>query len=190
MKAKILIGVVVLLVLIFGLGSCSTYNGLVGQRNKLNQAWSDVEVQLQRRSDLIPNLAETVKGFAGHEAEVLRNIAESRSRLYNANAPREEKIANDNQLTQTLRSINFLSLQERYPELKANENFKALQYELAGTENRLQVARQDYNRAVTEYNNRRDSFPAVLFAGLLGFPHQDTYFRADEGTRDAPKLKF
>ena len=197
MKVKILIGLVVLIVLVLGVGGCSVLlsirsanNELAPKKNAIDQSWSNVEVQLQRRADLIPNLVQTVKGYSSHEAEVLKSVADARSRLYAANAPRDQKIEAENQLSQTLRSINFLSLQEQYPNLKADEQFKALQYELAGTENRVQTARNDYNKALTEYNNARDSFPTVVFANRLGFPHDNAYFKADEGSRQAPKVDF
>jgi LemA protein len=150
---------------------------------------------MQRRADLIPNIVGTVKGIAGQEKEIFTKIAEARSKLLSAPTP-EAKIEADRQLSQTLRDGGllgtggrFLSIVEQYPQLKSNENFLRLQDELAGTENRLAIARKDYNEAATAYNTQRQSFPTVIIAGLLGFQDKPL-FRADEGARTAPKVSF
>jgi LemA protein len=144
---------------------------------------------------LIPNIVGTVKGIAGQEKEIFTKIAEARSRLLSATTP-EQKIEADQQLTQAMRDGGllgtggrFLSIVEQYPQLKSNENFMRLQDELAGTENRLSVARRDYNNAVTDYNTTRQRFPTVLIAGLLGFQDKPL-FKADEGARQAPTVDF
>jgi len=202
MKTKVILfavlGVVGLAVLILGGSAIGSYNDLVTKREEIRGRWSEVENQLQRRADLINNLVETVKGITKQEQEVFVKIAEARSRLLSANTP-QEKIAANEQLDNALRSgglittggnVNVLALQERYPELRSSENFRALQFEIAGTENRLAVARRDYNLAVAAYNTARSQFPTVLVAGLMGFNREDSYFRAEEGSRQAPQVKF
>lgn len=189
--ALVIIGVLLLAVLLLA----GSYNRLVGSRNRVDQQWAQVENQMQRRADLIPNIVNTVKGVAGQEKEVFIKIAEARSRLLAANTP-EQKIEADGQLNQALRDGGllgsggrFLSVVEQYPQLKSNENFTRLQDELAGTENRMAVARKDYNDAATEYNTSRQRFPTVLIAGLMGFTDKPL-FKADEGARTAPKVQF
>jgi LemA protein len=190
-----ILAVLLLFVLIIGGWVASKYNGLVAARNNVDQQWSQVENQMQRRADLIPNIVGTVKGIAGQEKEIFTKIAEARSKLLSAPTP-EAKIEADRQLSQTLRDGGllgtggrFLSIVEQYPQLKSNENFLRLQDELAGTENRLAIARKDYNEAATAYNTQRQSFPTVIIAGLLGFQDKPL-FRADEGARTAPKVSF
>jgi LemA protein len=193
--ALVILGVILLFVLIFGGWALSSYNGLVKLGNAVDTQWSQVENQMQRRADLIPNLVNTVKGFAGQEKEIFTRIAEARSRLLSATTP-EQKIEADGQLTQALRDGGllgtggrFLAITEQYPQLKSDQNFLRLQDELAGTENRLSQERRLYNLAVQDYNNSRQTFPNVLIAGLMGFKDKPL-FKADEGARRAPKVDF
>ena len=196
----IVLGVVILLVLIVGGGAISTYNTLVTRQQNVNAKWSQVENQMQRRADLIPNIVATVKGIAGLEERVFTKIAEARSQLLstmqNPNSTTADKIAADGKLDQALRDGGllgtggrFLAITENYPQLKSNESFLKLQDELAGTENRLATARYDYTQAAQDYNTTRSRFPAVLIAGLMGFKEQP-YFKAEEGARQAPKVDF
>ena len=196
----IVLGIVILLVLIIGGGAISTYNSLVTKQQNVNAKWSQVENQMQRRADLIPNIVATVKGVAGLEERVFTKIAEARSQLLstmqNPNSTIGDKIAADSKLDQTLRDGGllgtggrFLAITEQYPQLKSNESFLKLQDELAGTENRLATARYDYTQAAQDYNTTRSRFPAVLIAGLMGFKEQP-YFKAEEGARQAPKVDF
>lgn len=198
--ALIVLGVVILLVLIIGGLMVSTYNGLVTKQQNVQAKWSQVENQMQRRADLIPNIVATVKGIAGLEERVFTNIANARSQLLstmqNPNSTTADKIAADGKLDQALRDGGllgtggrFLSIAENYPQLKSNESFMKLQDELAGTENRLATARFDYTQAAQDYNTTRSRFPTVLVAGLMGFKEQP-YFKADEGARQAPKVDF
>jgi LemA protein len=196
----IILVVVVLLVLIVGGVAVGTYNSLVTSQQNVQAKWSQVENQMQRRADLIPNIVATVKGIAGLEERVFTKIAEARSQLLstmqNPNSTTEDKIAADGKLDQALRDGGllgtggrFLSISENYPQLKSNESFVKLQDELAGTENRLATARFDYTTAAQDYNTTRSRFPTVLVAGLMGFKEQP-YFKADEGARQAPKVDF
>ena len=196
----IVLGIVILLVLIVGGVAISTYNGLVTKQQNVNAKWSQVENQMQRRADLIPNIVATVKGVAGLEERVFTNIANARSQLLstmqNPNSTTADKIAADSKLDQTLRDGGllgtggrFLAITESYPQLKSNESFLKLQDELAGTENRLATARYDYTQAAQDYNTTRSRFPTVLVAGLMGFKEQP-YFKAEEGARQAPKVDF
>ena len=196
----IVLGIVILLVLIVGGGAISTYNTLVTRQQNVNAKWSQVENQMQRRADLIPNIVATVKGVAGLEERVFTKIAEARSQLLstmqNPNSTTADKIAADGKLDQALRDGGllgtggrFLAITENYPQLKSNESFLKLQDELAGTENRLATARYDYTQAAQDYNTTRSRFPAVLIAGLMGFKEQP-YFKAEEGARQAPKVDF
>jgi LemA protein len=196
----IILGVVVVIVLIFAVVAFGSYNGLVTKQQTVKAEWSNVESQMQRRADLIPNLVATVKGIAGLEERVFTKIAEARSNLLstmqNPNSTTEDKIAADAKLSQAMRDGGllgtggrFLAITENYPQLKSNESFLKLQDELAGTENRLTTARRDYTKAAQDYNTARSRFPTVLIAGLMGFKEQP-YFQADPGAREAPKVDF
>ncbi|MEW6126151.1 MAG: LemA family protein [Acidobacteriota bacterium] len=178
--------VVLLLLLIVGGTACGTYNSLTTKRNEVTNAFSNVDTQLQRRADLVPNLVNTVKGYAKHEEQVFSDIAEARSRLLGAKTVDEKSQAND-QLTGALGRL--LAISENYPNLKADQSFLRLQDELSGTENRIQVARRDYNQVVLAYNNSRDRFPTVFFANMLGFERAQE-FKAAESSREAPKVQF
>src|SRR5215475_1100632 len=188
MKAGVVVVVILIVVaLVCGGMYVSRRNQMTVKREAVNAAWSQVDVVLQRRADLIPNLVETVKGFANHEEQVFGEIAQARSALIGARTP-SDKIAANGALDSALGRL--LAISERYPELKSNQNFLRLQVELAGTENRIAVERRRYNEAVQDYNTYISLFPNSLVAGLSGFPRNDAYFKADEGSRTAPKVNF
>ena len=198
MKAGLgILAVLLVLALIIGGVMVGKYNGLTRSSNNVDQQWSQVENQLQRRADLIPNIVGTVKGIAKQEQDVFVKIAEARSQLLAVPAGNiEGKMAADAKLTQTMRDGGllgtggrFLNIVEQYPQLKSDQNFMKLQDELAGTENRLTVARRDYNLAVTDYNNTRQVFPTVLIAGMMGFKDKPL-FKADAEAKTAPKVDF
>jgi len=188
MKAAIVI-LVVLLILALVLGSAyvGRRNQMVVKREAVNAAWSQVDVVLQRRADLIPNLVQTVKGYAVQEQTVFGDIAAARAALIGAKTP-ADKIAANGQLDSALSRL--LVIVENYPQLKSNENFMRLQDELAGTENRIAVERRRYNDAVQDYNTYIGLFPNNLVAGFAGFTRNDAYFKTDEGARQAPKVNF
>jgi len=175
--------VVAAVLVIVGIGM---YNRLVKLRNRIEGAWSQIDVQLQRRYDLIPNLVETVKGYAAHESGVFRAVTEARSNAMNAQGP-ADKAAADNMLTGALKSLFAVS--EAYPDLKANENFLALQEELTSTEGKIAYARQFYNESVRTYNTSIQSFPNNLIAGQFRFAERE-YFEAGEGTRGPASVQF
>lgn len=180
----VIIGVLVLSV--FG-SYVSTRNTLVTKNEAVKSAWSQVDIVLQRRADLIPNLVETVKGYAQQEQTVFGDIAKARSALLSAGTP-QEKIAANGQLDGALGRL--LLIVENYPQLKSNENFLRLQDELAGTENRIAVERKRYNDTLQDYNTYVQQFPNNIFAGWAGFKRNDAYFQASEGSRVAPKVNF
>jgi LemA protein len=182
----VLIGLVGLIV-VLGLWFIFVYNGLVRLRNAVKNAWAQIDVQLKRRYDLIPNLVETVKGYAGHEKETLERVVQARQRGIDASTVKDQQEA-ENMITGALRQIFALS--EAYPNLKANENFLALQEELASTENKIGFARQYYNDAVQEFNTRQEMFPANLVASMLGFQPAEFFEMEDATQREAPKVKF
>jgi len=181
------LGVILLLGLIVGGSYVSSRNEMVRKNETLKQAWSQVDVVLQRRADLIPNLVATVKGYAQQEQKVFGDIANARAGLLNARTP-GEKIAANGQLDGALGRL--LAIVENYPNLKSNQNFLALQDELAGTENRIAVERRRYNEAVQDYNTYIGLFPNSLFAHWAGFQRNNDYFAASEGARVAPKVDF
>jgi len=178
----ILLGVVVLLLLYVVL----TYNGLVRLRNRVKNSWAQIDVQLRRRYDLIPNLVETVKGYAKHERETFEAVTQARANAINASGVAEQAQA-ENMITGALKSL--FSVAEAYPELKANENFLALQEELTGTEGRISYARQFYNDAVLQLNNKIESFPSNIVAGRFGFKQQE-FFEADDTSRGPVNVQF
>src|SRR6202007_1228936 len=187
---KVAIGIlVVLLILAFLLGSAYVGRGnqMVVKREAVNAAWAQVDVVLQRRADLIPNLVETVKGYALQEQKVFGDIAAARSALIGAKTP-AEKIAANGQLDGALSRL--LVIVENYPQLKSNVNFLRLQDELAGTENRIAVERRRYNDVVQDYNTYIALFPNSLVASFGGFTRNDAYFKTAEGARQAPKVNF
>jgi len=186
-KGLIVIIILVLIVLVVGGQYIGVKNTLVSKNEAVKGAWSQVDIVLQRRADLIPNLVETVKGYAKQEQTVFDDIAKARSALLSAGNP-AGKIAANNQLDGALGRL--LALSENYPQLKSNENFLRLQDELAGTENRIAVERKRYNDTLQDYNTYVQQFPASLFAGWAGFKPNDAYFKATEGSREVPKVNF
>ena len=186
--------VFVVIVVVFGLIALiffgqyvSVKNTLVQKNEAVKAAWSQVDIVLQRRADLIPNLVETVKGFAKQEQTVFGDIAAARSQLLSAGTP-QQKIAANKQLDGALGRL--LLIVENYPQLKSNENFLRLQDELAGTENRIAVERKRYNDALQDYNTYIQQFPSSIFAGWAGFKPNEAYFTASEGSREVPKVNF
>lgn len=177
---------IVALVVIAAMMIVPTYNKLVNLDEDVNQQYSQIETQLQRRVDLIPNLVNTVKGYAAHEKEVLENIADARSKMAGAQGP-EEQAAADAELSSALSRL--LVVVENYPDLKANQNFQQLMDELAGTENRIAVARKDYNDTVSVFNRTVKRFPAKLIASMFGFDEKE-YFKAVEGAQEPPAVDF
>jgi LemA protein len=178
-----IVGGVVLLFVLLGV---SKYNGLVTKNEEVDGAWSQVENVLQRRSDLIPNLVATVKGYAAHEEKIFTQIAEARAKLAGARTPADASAANG-ELSGALSRL--LVVAENYPDLKANANFQGLQDELAGTENRIAVERKNYNDAVKDFNASIKRFPGSLVAGFGGFSAKE-YFEAEAGAKEAPKVDF
>ena len=181
--ALIIIGVIVLLVI----AGVVIYNGLIKSRNQVENAWAQIDVQLKRRLDLIPNLVETVKGYAAHERETLDAVITARNRAMAAPSTPAAQGQADNLVTGALRQLFALS--EAYPDLKANQNFLALQEELTATEGRVAYARQFYNDSVLTYNTKLDTFPSVVFARMMKFDKRE-YFEADEAARTVPTVEF
>jgi LemA protein len=182
MGMLIVLGILVLLVI----AVIAAYNRLVVLRNRIENAWSQIDVQLRRRYDLIPNLVETVKGYAGHERAVFERVTEARARALAAGSVGEQAQA-ENMLTQALRSL--FAVAEAYPQLRASENFQRLQADLADTENKIMFARQFYNDTVMQYDNMRESFPTNLIANLAGFGPKE-YFEAEAASREPVKVQF
>jgi len=164
-----------------------TYNGLVRKRIRVRNAWSQIDVQLKRRYDLIPNLVETVKGYASHERETLERVVRARQQAISAEGTQNQAQA-ENLLTGALRQLFALS--EAYPDLKANQNFMQLQEELTSTENKVGFARQHYNNIVEQYNTSIRVFPAVLLAGTFGFAREDFFELENQAERQAPSVRF
>ncbi len=165
----------------------SVSNGLVALDETTKSAWAQVDNQLQRRYDLIPNLVETVKGYASHEKELFESISKARSQWATASTP-EAKVEAANVVERGLGRL--IAVAEAYPDLKASENFKNLQFELAGTENRISTERRRYNEAVRAYNTRVRQFPTSIVASLRGFAPSEAYFETDAGAREVPKVDF
>jgi LemA protein len=186
-KGLIVIIVLILIALVVFGQYVSVRNTLVTKNEAVKAAWSQVDIVLQRRADLIPNLVETVKGIAKQEQTVFGDIAKARSQLLSAGTP-SERIAANQQLDGALGRL--LAIAENYPQLKSNENFLRLQDELAGTENRIAVERKRYNDALQDYNTYIRKFPANIFAGWAGFKPNEAYFTAAEGSRQVPKVDF
>jgi LemA protein len=186
MGCLVVVGILILVGVVVGGIVVGRYNTIVRQGEQVTNAWAQVKVVLQRRADLIPNLVETVKGYATHEREVFENVAEARSKLAGAATPAEASAANAG-LSSALGRL--LAIAEAYPDLKANQNFIRLQDELAGSENRIAVERRAYNETVRAYNAYIKTFPNNLIAGMFSFGQRE-YFEADEGAKEAPKVKF
>lgn len=177
----IAIGIIVLIILWL----IAVYNGLIRLKNRTDEAWSDIDVQLKRRYDLIPNLIETVKGYALHEKETLQNVIEARNMAMNAKGQAKEQA--ENALSETLKSIFALS--ENYPDLKANQNFLQLQDELSDTENKIQAARRFYNTNVRDFNTKIQTFPNNIIASKLKFTSKD-FFQAEASEKENIKVEF
>ena len=180
-----IIGIVVVVVLIV-LYFIATYNGLVGMRNRVKDQWAQIDVQLKRRFDLIPNLVETVKGYTSHEEETLKGVIEARNKFNVAKTPEEEMKAND-QLSNFVSKLFALS--EAYPDLKANQNFMSLQADLKDTEDKIASARQFYNDTVLTLNNKIEMFPSNIVASMFKFS-KEPFFEANEESREAVKVEF
>jgi len=187
MKGLIVLAVLVVLVLALFGQYVGVKNQLVAKDQAVKAAWSQVDIVLQRRADLIPNLVETVKGYAQQEVTVFGDIAKARSALLSAQTP-ADKIAANGQLDGALGRL--LAISENYPQLKSNENFLRLQDELAGTENRIAVERKRYNDTLQDYNTYVLQFPNSIYAGWAGFKQNPAYFQASEASREAPKVNF
>ncbi len=185
-------GIIILIVVIglfvlFGLWFVSVFNGLIRLRNRVNASWAQIDVQLKRRYDLIPNLVNTVKGYATHEKELFENVTKARANAIAAGSVGEQAKA-ENMLTSTLRSI--FAVAENYPDLKANQNFLALQEELSTTENKISFARQHYNEMVRLYNTRQQVFPNSIVAGISSHKPREMFEVEDMAVREAPKVQF
>jgi LemA protein len=178
--------IILVIVVLVGLYAVISYNGLVSLRNRIENAWAQIDVQLKRRYDLIPNLVETVKGYASHERETLDAVIEARNAGMNASGPHDQAEA-ENQITGALKSLFALS--EAYPDLKANQNFAQLQEELTGTEGRIAYARQFYNDTVYRYNTKIQSFPSNVLANSFSFSERE-YFEADDESRGPTQVQF
>ncbi len=185
-KLLIPLGVIVGFFIILAIIFAPKYNQFVNLEEEVNQKEAQIETQLQRRGDLIPNLVNTVQGYASHEEEIFTDIADARSRLSGAGNVEEMAEAN-NEMTSALSRL--LAISENYPDLQASEQFTGLRDELAGAENRIAVARQDYNTAVQEFNRNTRTFPGNMVAGMFGFSEKP-YFEADETSRDVPEVEF
>ncbi len=178
--------VIVVLLILLGIYVVVSYNGLVSLRNRIENAWAQIDVQLKRRYDLIPNLVETVKGYASHERETLDAVITARNAGMNATGPADQAQA-ENMITGALKSLFALS--EAYPDLKANQNFAQLQEELTGTEGRIAYARQFYNDTVYRYNTKIQSFPSNVLANTFSFSERE-YFQADDESRGPTQVSF
>jgi LemA protein len=188
MSKTVIVLIVIVVLILFGVGKyIGAKNTLVAKNEAVKTSWSQVDIVLQRRADLIPNLVETVKGYAKQEQTVFGDIAKARSQLLNAGTP-EQKISANAQLDGALGRL--LLIVENYPQLKSNENFLRLQDELAGTENRIAVERQRYNDTLKDYNIYVQQFPNNVFASSLGYKPNTAYFAATEGSREVPKVNF
>lgn len=182
-KGLIAIVVVLIIITIFLI---PTYNSLVNLEETVNSSWAQVENQLKRRADLIPNLVSTVKGYAGHEKEVLTEITNARSKINEANTPQEYAEA-DQEMNKALSNLNVVV--ENYPELKANENFKSLQIQIEGTENRISTERMRYNDSVEKYNIKLRRFPTNILANIFGFNRKE-YFKINDEESKVPEVNF
>lgn len=178
----IILGIIAILVI----WAVVIYNGLIRLKNRVDEAWSDIDVQLKRRYDLIPNLVNTVKGYAAHEKEVFEKVTEARTRAMSAQSTGDKAQA-ENALSQTLKSL--FAVAENYPDLKANQNFLELQRELTDTEDKIQAARRFYNGNVRDFNTKIQVFPNNIFSGMLGFVARE-FFEAEEGEKEPVKVEF
>ncbi|MCC5953553.1 MAG: LemA family protein [Acidimicrobiia bacterium] len=182
----IVLGVLVLIVILLAVWVIGMYNGLVSLRNRIENAWSQIDVQLKRRYDLIPNLVETVKGYASHESGTLEAVIAARNAGVTASSPQQQAEA-ENMITGALSKL--FALQEAYPTLKADQNFRQLQEELTSTEDKIAYARQFYNDQVRAYNTKIQQFPSVIIANMFNFGQRE-FFEAEQGSREAPRVQF
>ncbi len=185
------ISIVLVVLVVISIWLATTYNGFVTLRNRVKEAWSDIEVQLKRRYDLIPNLVETVKGYAAHESGTLEKVIQARNAAMAPHSTMQESAQSENILTGALKSV--FALTESYPDLKANQNFLELQRELRDTEDKLQASRRFYNGNVLAYNTKRELFPSNVVASFFNFEKQDFFELADEekeAANQAPTVKF
>jgi LemA protein len=178
--------ILIIIVVVLALWAIAIYNGLIRLKNRVDEAWSDIDVQLKRRYDLIPNLVNTVKGYATHEKEVFEKVTEARSRAMSAGTA-QDKAQAENMLSNTLKSL--FAVAEAYPDLKANQNFLELQRELTDTEDKIQASRRFYNGNVRDFNTKIEVFPNNIFAGMLGFSKRE-FFEAEAGEKEAVKVEF
>lgn len=178
--------VVLVIVVLLVLWIVATYNGLISLRNRVKDAWSQIDVQLKRRFDLIPNLVETVKGYTKHESETLENVVKARNTYLSASLP-EDQMKADGELTKAISKL--FALAESYPDLKANQNFTDLQKELNETENKIAISRQFYNDIVMQYNNKVEMVPSNIVASIFKFK-KETFFEAAEAERENVQVKF
>ncbi len=183
---KIVLAVVIVLLVVLLVFVIITYNTLVQLRNRVSDQWSQIDIQLKRRFDLIPNLVETVKGYMNHEKDTLKEIVEARN-TYNSATTQEDAVKADTELTKSISKL--FALAEAYPELKANENFNALQAELSETEDKVSTARQFYSDTVLKYNNKIQMFPSNIVASIFGFK-EEKYFEAQSNERENVKVSF
>lgn len=177
---------IIAIIAVLALFLIPSYNGLVKQKEQLDESYAQVQNVVQRRADLIPNLVKTVKGYSKHEKDTLTEVTQARAGIQNAKGPKELADANE-QMSQAIRNINVVA--ESYPELKADKQFSQLMDELAGTENRISVERKNYNNEVKDYNTKVKSFPTSIFASMMGFEKAE-YFEADASAQNAPKVNF
>ncbi len=187
MKRSLIAIILIISIIFISIGSLAgSYNSLVGLDEEVNNKWAQVENQLKRRADIVPNLVNTVKGYASHEEEVFLGVAKARSGILEANTPEEYAMAED-ELNKSMQNLNIVI--EKYPELKANENFIRLQDELAGTENRLAVSRMDYNEIVKKFNSKVRRFPTNMIANMFGFGQKE-YFEISPEDAETPEVEF
>lgn len=175
--------IIIVLLLVWAI---AMYNGLIRLKNRVDEAWSDIDVQLKRRHDLIPNLVNTVKGYAAHEKEVFEKVTEARAKAISAGTAADKEQA-ENMLSGALKSL--FAVAEAYPDLKANQNFLELQRELTDTEDKIMASRRFYNGNVRDFNTQIQAFPTNIFAGMLNFTKRD-FFQAEEGEKALPEVKF
>lgn len=185
-KSSIIIICVIAVIAVIGIAIMGSYNGLVQEKEAIDSSMANLDVMLQRRSDLIPNLVNTVKGYTNHEDEVINKITEARAKLTNASSVEDKSNAN-NELSNSLNAL--MVVVENYPDLKSSENFKQLSDELAGTENRIAVARKDYNDTVRTFNTSIKKFPKNIIAGMFNFEKAE-YFEANDESKEVPSVNF
>jgi LemA protein len=178
--------ILLIIIIVIIIGVIAMYNGLIRLKNRVDEAWSDIDVQLKRRHDLIPNLVNTVKGYAAHEKEVFEKVTEARANAINAGTAQAKGQA-ENMLSGALKSL--FAVAEAYPDLKANQNFLELQRELTDTEDKIMASRRFYNGNVRDFNTKIETFPTNIFAGMLNFTKRD-FFQAEEGERENVKVEF